>query len=418
MIKIKKKDWIEIVLHIAFWVGVFYTVLSFTEPHIKMHVNHNGAIIDEDISHTLSPHIFLTLGFMIVLFYSNTFWLLKKALRYKNIFIRVVLPIAWFGIIFLADNYIDILLPAQKRQDTMLLPPLLPKDGRTVINKEIDSAESPTTHAGDIIRRPDSVRIAGIVRPDNIQREVARQQTRAFIFATDGFSNTLFFIFVIVFGLSIAYFFLKEWARVEKMRSELAAVQLDTEVKFLKSQINPHFLFNTLNNVFSMAQKRGNDDLADGISKLSGMMRYMIYESNEEKVPLKKEIEYLEDCILLNKLRYADKEALIKFDYPSQTEGILVAPMLLIPFVENAFKHGIMIGKSSEIDISIAIGNNQLTFSCMNTIYSVKKMEQEKGGIGLENVKRRLELVYPGKYDLSINNTDNKYIVNLKIDLE
>ena len=171
----------------------------------------------------------------------------------------------------------------------------------------------------------------------------------------DGFSNTLLFIFIIVFGLSIAYFFLKEWARVEKMRSELAAVQLDTEVKFLKSQVNPHFLFNTLNNLFSMAQKKGNDDLADGISKLSGMMRYMIYESNEEHVPLKKEIEYLENCILLNELRYAEGEAKVAFNYPEQTEGVLIAPMLFIPFVENAFKHGVAIGRSSEIDISIAV---------------------------------------------------------------
>lgn len=355
---------------------------------------------------------------MIVLFYSTFFWLLKKALSYQNILIRVLLPIAWFGVVFMAANYADALLPAQKRMDTVLLPPP-PTDGRKVV--EFDQVKHPHDHPDfikDSIRRPDSVRIKGIVRPDDIQREVARQQTRAFIFATDGFSNTLFFIFIIVFGLSIAYFFLKEWSRVEKMRSELAAVQLDTEVKFLKSQVNPHFLFNTLNNLFSMAQKRGHDSLADGISKLSGMMRYMIYESNEEYVPLKKEIEYLEDCIVLNKLRYADNEALVKFDFPSDTSGVNVAPMLFIPFVENAFKHGIIIGQSSEINISITITNKQLTFTCTNTIYSVKKMEREKGGIGLENVKRRLDLLYPGKYELFTKTDDNRYIVNLGITIE
>jgi sensor histidine kinase YesM len=238
------------------------------------------------------------------------------------------------------------------------------------------------------------------------------------VFTRDGLSNTILFIFIIVFGLSVAYFFLKEWSRVEKMRSELQAVQLDTEVKFLKSQVNPHFLFNTLNNLFSMAQKKGDDDLADGISKLSGMMRYMIYESNEETVPLKKEIEYLENCILLNKLRYADNEVKVIFNYPEQTEGVFVVPMLFIPFVENAFKHGVIIGQSSEIDISISIANSLLIFTCENTIYSVKKMEDEKSGIGLENVKRRLELVYPGRCELFIKNTDNKYIVNLEINLE
>jgi hypothetical protein len=400
MFKIKKKDWIEIVLHIAFWVGVFYTLLSFTQPHIKMRINNNGSILEEDIRYTLSPHIFLTLGFMVVLFYGNIFWVFKNALRYKNILIRVVLPIAWFGIIFITNNYVDALLPAQKKSDAMLIAPP-PRKGQDTIMARLPP--------------PDPM---GNIRSDTAMREVARQQSKAFIFATDGFSNTLLFIFIIVFGLSIAYFFLKEWARVEKMRSELAAVQLDTEVKFLKSQVNPHFLFNTLNNLFSMAQKKGNDDLADGISKLSGMMRYMIYESNEEHVPLKKEIEYLENCILLNKLRYADNEVKVIFAYPEETEGILIAPMLFIPFVENAFKHGVMIGQSSEIDISISVANKQLTFSCTNTIYSVKKMDDENSGIGLENVKRRLALLYPGKYQLSINNADNRYIVNLGITIE
>jgi two-component system, LytTR family, sensor kinase len=401
MFKIKKKDWIEIALHVVFWAGVFYTVLSFTQPDIKMRINNNGSIIEEDIRYKLSPHIFLTLGFMVVLFYGNIFWVFKNALRYKNILIRVVLPIAWFGIIFMADNYVDALLPAQKKSDAMLMAPPPIKGQDTIM------AQLPTP--------PPRV---GHISPDNAMREVVRQQSRNFVFATDGFSNTLLFIFIIVFGLSIAYFFLKEWSRVEKMRSELAAVQLDTEVKFLKSQVNPHFLFNTLNNLFSMAQKKGNDDLADGISKLSGMMRYMIYESNEEHVPLKKEIEYLENCILLNELRYAEGEAKVVFNYPEQTKGIVVAPMLFIPFVENAFKHGVTIGRLSEIDISIAVANKQLTFTCENTIYSVKKMDDEKSGIGLENVKRRLALLYPGKYELSINNADNKYIVNLGITIE
>jgi LytS/YehU family sensor histidine kinase len=209
-----------------------------------------------------------------------------------------------------------------------------------------------------------------------------------------------------------------EWARVEKIRSELAAVQLDTEVKFLKSQVNPHFLFNTLNNLFSMAQKKGNDDLADGISKLSGMMRYMIYESNEEKVPLKKEIEYLEDCIALNKLRYADSEVSITFNHPRKTGDVTIAPMLFIPFVENAFKHGVAIGHHSQITVAISIQDKKLIFTCENPNFSaIKKMEEEKGGIGLENIKRRLELVYHGKHQLQIDDAGGKYLVNLQIDL-
>jgi len=336
---------------------------------------------------------------MAALFYSNIFWLFKKALRYKNVLIKVVLPIAWFSVIFLANNYLETLLPAQKKGDPVLdiSQPPVQTTMRITLDNNRDHAPGP---------------------PANVVRAMARVQSDSFLFATDGFSDILLFIFIIIFGLSIAYFFLKEWTRAEGFRIRLEAVQLDTEIKFLKSQVNPHFLFNTLNNLFSMAQAKGNDELADGISKLSGMMRYMIYESNEENVPLKKEIEYLDNCILLNKLRYADDEVKVIFDYPEQDEGIFVAPMLFIPFVENAFKHGVAIGQSSEIDISISVTNSLLIFSCENTVYGTKKMEDEKSGIGLENVKRRLELVYPHKHELTIKDDGGKFAVELKIDLE
>jgi len=398
MLKIKKKDWIEIVLHIAFWVGVFFTLLSFTEPHIKMRINQHGSILEKDIRHVASPRLFLTLGFVLLLFYSNILWLLKKVLRYKNVLIRVALPVAWLAIVFMADSYLERLLPAQKGNDPVLFMP---------------------PPAKQFIADTSVKKIFSRVVPDKtIKREVELLHSNTFIFARDGVSDIILFVFIIIFGLSVAYFFLKEWARAEQFRSQLETVQLDTEIKFLKSQVNPHFLFNTLNNLFSMAQKKGADDLADGISKLSGMMRYMIYESNAGQVPLKNEIAYLEDCLTLNKLRYADDEAIVSFTSPADTSGVFIAPMLFIPFVENAFKHGILIGASSPIGISIYLSDMQLIFTCENINYRyIKKMEAEKSGIGLENVKRRLELLYPGKHRLLINDSDEKYMVKLEIEL-
>jgi sensor histidine kinase YesM len=167
-----------------------------------------------------------------------------------------------------------------------------------------------------------------------------------------------------------------------------------------------------------MAQEKGNDELADGISKLSGMMRYMIYESNAETVPLKNEIEYIKSSIALNKLRYADNEALVNFHYGNQIPDIFIAPMLFIPFIENAFKHGVLINNTSPIDISIAVNDKVLLFTCENKNYSfVKKMENDKSGIGLENVKRRLELVYPARHELMIKSDEDQFRVELKIDL-
>jgi two-component system LytT family sensor kinase len=381
MLTIKKKDWIEIVIHIAFWIGVFYTLSSITTSFFKMRVSHNGSVLAINGKQNISRYFYLTIFFLMMLFYGNIFWIFKKALQYKKIISRIAVGIAWFAFVFAANYFI--------------VGPLLKFHNPTPPSLPYPPSFSPI--AGDQVTQ---INEAFLVMNNWLRMQL-----------------TMLLIFLTVLGLSVAYFFLKEWSRQELIRNQLVANQYSTEIKFLKSQINPHFLFNTLNNLFSMAQKKGNDELADGISKLSGMMRYMIYESNEETVPLNKEIEYLENCILLNKLRYADAEATVKFHYPEQPEGIFVAPMIFIPFVENAFKHGVIIGQSSRIDISLSKANKQLVFTCQNTIYNIRKMEEEKSGIGLENVRRRLELVYPGKYELTIKDSDAKYSVELKISL-
>jgi LytS/YehU family sensor histidine kinase len=227
-------------------------------------------------------------------------------------------------------------------------------------------------------------------------------------------------VFLAVLAIAAANFFIKEWVRNDLTRSQAQAQQFHTEIRLLRSQVNPHFLFNTLNNLFSMAQKKGNDELADSISKLSGMMRYMIYESNTDTVPLLREIIYLEDCIALNKLRYADDEVLVSFHHPDPAiaAAIAIAPMLFVPLLENAFKHGVSIGHRASITVDISVQQKKLIFTCENTDNSaVKKLEEEKGGIGLENVRRRLELLYPGRHALRAGAEGGKYTVNLQIEL-
>ncbi|WEA01914.1 sensor histidine kinase [Mucilaginibacter sp. SJ] len=401
MIAIKKKDWIEIVLHIAFWIAVFYTLVLLTVPHIKMRLDHNGTIMEKDIRHVLSPGVFFTLGLLMVLFYGNAVWLLKKALHYKNILIRVILPLVWLAIILQANNYLQNQLPSHIERDdpvVNIVQQLPNKKQLTIRGFVSDSVTSIPGHLGHI-QKDRNVR--SIVLPDG------------------GFSNMILFIFIIVFGLSIAYFFLKEWAGTEKFRAELEAVQLETELKFLKAQVNPHFLFNTLNNLFSMALKEGKGNLADRIAKLSNMMRYMLYESNDN-VPLVKEIECLQDYLTLQGMRYAPSEINVSFQYPDPASiaGVQVAPMLFIPFLENAFKHGVAVGEQSYIIMKIGIITQKLVFNCENTNYSsVKKLGEKSGGIGLENVKRRLELIYPGRYELRAGPQNESYLVNLQIDL-
>src|SRR5258708_28789547 len=146
----------------------------------------------------------------------------------------------------------------------------------------------------------------------------------------------------------------------------------------------------------------------------------MIYESNTDTVSLQREIAYLEDCITLNKLRFADSEVAVCFHHPAPAAatGVAVAPMLFVPFLENGFKHGVSIGHHSRIDLDVSVEQKKLIFTCENTDHSaVKKLEEENGGIGLENVRRRLELVYPGRHELRAGPEAGKYIVNLQIDL-
>ncbi len=401
---IKAKHIIEILVHLAFWIGVYYTLNSLTSSSIRVQVSHNGADTERFAMNTIFPPARFTVIFLAMLFYGNIFLIFKKTLRYKNFTTGIVIAAGWLILTFVA-NY--ILVGSKLNASGPLMPPPVPPTHLSIKFSTNHGTPSDPPPNG---RQPKPG--PGYLALDN----------QAFFTVNNSWIHiqlNMLLIFWTIAGLSVAYFFLKEWARNELARNELAAHQLSTEIKFLKSQINPHFLFNTLNNLFSMAQEKGNDDLADGISKLSGMMRYMIYESNAESVPLADEIAYLKNCIALNKLRYADEEAKVAFSYPEQLQNVLIAPMLFIPFVENAFKHGVLINQSSEIDIAITLSGNWLFFNCENENYSfVKKMDDQTSGIGLENVKRRLELVYPGKYELLIKNDAGKFAVTLKIDLE
>jgi two-component system, LytTR family, sensor kinase len=403
MITVKKRLWIEISLHLVFWAGVFYVLTSLDSSHIRIWTKtgpYSRVMRDGYDDQPISAYVYLILVFLAALFYGNVFWVFRKVTRYKNGIIRLAICAAWFTMVFGA-NYL-IVRPLFEQANPVPKPPALSistANGGTQFRSA--QPEFRPVQPGDPLPHPRFEAINFMIH-DWLQIQ-----------------PVILFAFLIIEGVALAYFILKAWAKSELIQSQLQANTLSTEIKFLKSQINPHFLFNTLNNLFSMAQGKGNDELADGISKLSGMMRYMLYDSNEESVPLSKEITYLEECITLNKLRYADEEVIITFDQAGQFADIRIAPMLFIPFVENAFKHGVAIGQRAAIQIAIVVFSSQkLIFNCANTDHSsIKKMGMDISGIGLENVRRRLELVYPGKHRLTIKKEDGKFMVKLEIDL-
>ncbi len=225
------------------------------------------------------------------------------------------------------------------------------------------------------------------------------------------------FIYLIILLVLFAWHFTKEWVKNEKQKRELAEIQLTTELNFLKNQVNPHFLFNTLNNLFSIAQRNKDDETANGISKLAGLMRYMLYDSSVMKVSLQKEIKNIHDFIALSKLRYTNDEVIVEVNTTGNIENTFIAPMILMPFVENAFKHGVDIEKISTISISLEVRGEKIIFTCNNPVVESYIMKHEEyGGIGLENVKRRLQLLYAQKHDLKMTDTDNTFTVKLELE--
>lgn len=228
--------------------------------------------------------------------------------------------------------------------------------------------------------------------------------------------NSVFYLIITL--ICVAIYFTRETFRNERQKRELIESQLSTELKFLKTQVNPHFLFNTLNNLFSIAQRNKDSETAAGISKLAGLMRYMLYDSAVASISLDKEIKNITDYIALSKLRYTNEEVVVSLT----TKGILseatISPMIFLPFIENAFKHGVNIEKINNISITIEALQEKIIFQCLNPIVEPSAIEyKEYGGIGLENVKRRLLLLYPGKHKLIIKDTGNNFTVYLELNL-
>lgn len=202
----------------------------------------------------------------------------------------------------------------------------------------------------------------------------------------------------------------------EKEMIRLENDKLETEVKFLKSQINPHFLFNILNNIYALTVIK-SDKAPDSLLHLSDMLRYMLYDSNEGKVPLKKEITYLKNYINLKLLK--DSRGMdVTVDLDESQPNLLVAPLLFIPFIENAFKHSKVEDlKNGHIKISLQTADKGLEFKVENSIPKNKFTKDKVGGIGLPNIQQRLELLYPNQHTLDIQQNEHSFSVFLKLDL-
>ncbi|MBE9462991.1 sensor histidine kinase [Dyadobacter subterraneus] len=220
-------------------------------------------------------------------------------------------------------------------------------------------------------------------------------------------SQTLFLFLV---GLVVS-FALKINDRLKRSEQE----KLHTELSYLKAQINPHFLFNTLNSIYSLAIEK-SDRTADAVVMLSSLMRYVIRDATESLVPLNKEIEYIKNYVSLQKFRL-DDTVLINFQVSGNFANKQIAPLILISFIENAFKYGVNPEQQSLIKISITMQSDDLVLHVCNNKVRINHTEESSGGIGINNTKTRLQLLYPSKYQLEIQDSTENFVIDLKLTL-
>jgi len=224
------------------------------------------------------------------------------------------------------------------------------------------------------------------------------------------------FTYFFILAASTAYRMILDKIKFDKLMREKENEHLKTELSFLRSQVSPHFMFNVLNNMVALARKQ-SDQLEPSLIKLSSLMRYMLYETDEAKVPLEKEIDYLKSYIDLQQQRFG-KNVQINFSVKDAEGAYDIEPMLLIPFVENAFKHGTGMIEKAQIDIELIIINDILHFSVRNRYNKdTEEVKDKTSGIGLTNVKRRLNLLYGTNHSLLLTKKDCWFVASLQLNL-
>ena len=280
--------------------------------------------------------------------------------------------------------------------------PPMPPDHR-----EGDFEPRPDDHEG-FEPRPDGPRRDDL-RRDGLRHE--RRQHPPLIFGQHDLVSIIILVLMLGMNLGVKLYFKQR--SDQKHLAQLERQNLEQQLEYLKYQINPHFFMNTLNNIHALVDI-DPEKAKSTILELSKMMRFMLYEGSKSVVPLEREMTFLQNYITLMKLRYTDKVR-ISVDVPASLPNKDVPPLMFITFVENAFKHGVSYRQESFIDIAMAIASDRLTFTCVNS--RIPKEEDKHGGVGLANVRQRLDLIYGQNYQLDIRDEQTSYTVKLTLPL-
>ncbi|TAE32954.1 MAG: histidine kinase [Cytophagales bacterium] len=224
-------------------------------------------------------------------------------------------------------------------------------------------------------------------------------------------NSVFYYLDFVIYGL--LYAFIKRHFINERRQHETEQARTAAELAFLRSQLNPHFLFNTINDIYALVYRK-SDDAPDALLKLSELLRYVLHDARHDRVPLAKEVDYLQSLIQLQRIGLKDNLH-VQYQLTGPLNGQMIAPLLLVSFVENAFKHGVISDPASPVQIHLDLTETTVDLTLQN-----RKIEQQKdhmGGIGLANVRRRLELLYPNRHSLHVADQPDTYHVNLHLDL-
>lgn len=356
-----------------------------------------------------SPFYWLFCLTYIFMFYLNAWYLVPKLVFKKKYISYGVIILLLLGCVYFLqpfDNLLENNLLKNAKFTTSQTAPLTPMRDSSIPNIGGD----PST-PGD-----KSLPFGPLPHQDMRMQDPRFKPSNKIIFIHQSGNIDMvgLFIFIIVIGLSIAISTVQKWQLTERMVVRAEAEKAHAELSFLKAQINPHFLFNTLNNIYALSVT-DSEHTSESIMKLSNIMRYVTDEVGEDYVLLQSEIDCINDYIDLQKLRLG-KTTQLNFTITGHILNQKIAPLVLMTFIENVFKYGVSKHEQSVIDMKLTVDERKISFFCQNPIFENGASTTQRKGIGISNTKRRLQHIYPGKHKLDISTNNGLFTVNLEID--
>jgi len=363
---------------------------------------------------------YINIGIAGIIFYINYLLLLPKLFfsnrRYLYFIAAIFTLLAFY---FVSDKSNELVFRyISNRQNTEETRRPDARQIRRPDSAEMGRADSIEMRRQDsaVVRRPDSAEIRrppvdrGRTGPPGRGRFNGPPPFRQM----HAFNYTFTSLFMLFFSMGLRI--LERQSRIEKLQKEMEKEKLNSELALLKNQVSPHFFFNTLNNIYALIGINA-DDSQKAVLKLSKLMRYLLYESEKGDTKLSHEIDFMFNYIDLMKLRMNEKIDL-SVSLPENYKDMIFPPLLFIPFIENAFKHGVSYRKKSFIRIEMTIDDHNITFHCTNSLVkNGDEKEEKEPGIGLENVTKRLKLLFPNRHELKIDQSEDEYEVLLKINI-